>query len=675
MQIVLATSPHVRHAAVLQNEFRPDPSVMYTFAPVGLLSLSAVLRREMLIDPVLFDTNLQILTGSIPLDLEFYRSAASRICEHEPDVLGFMTECDSYHHVLQIMAAVNARRPQCRCVLGGPHATAVARVTMERHDFVEAIVLGEGENTLPELVRAFSAGTDDPVPGALRRAATRRIVDGGPRPLAQTLDDLPIPAYDKYRAGPGEEIFVEAGRGCPFQCTFCSTAPFWQRRHRVKSPMRILAEVGVIRELYGTERVHFTHDLLTTDRRWVSELCHTLIGARVPVKWTCSARTDTVDRELLDLMAAAGCYAIYFGLESGSQRLLKEIKKNVPVPFSLDVLRQCRDAGIRPNAGFIAGLPTEDRTSLGDTFAAFQEALELGTRPTHVFGFCPFAASTMYGALDTLECDGHFLDIPIQPELDARNRQLIASDAALFGGYFRPRLELSPSRISGVDEFSNLVEPIAAPTLSLARALGGMLEVFDRWTDWIERHNDKTGVPAHRRYYGSPVSFARFVTGELEALRSADDPMLQLAKVLRMSLEVAVSWTSVPPTTMATHRSVEMPMVKTGVSLENALCRTAVLATMQVDYDVVPFLDASPHDLPSPVRKPTYLMWDLTEDRRIRLSQVDPFLYESLAQLEQGPQPVAALVLHWAERGEPLDYARMMHVLSEARAMRLVETV
>src|SRR5947208_2848707 len=102
MQIVLATSPHVRHAAVLQNDFRPDPSVMYSFAPVGLLSLAAMLRESGRNDPVLFDTNLAIVTGDIPLDDNLYRSAAERICEHKPEMLGFMTECDSYHHVLQI---------------------------------------------------------------------------------------------------------------------------------------------------------------------------------------------------------------------------------------------------------------------------------------------------------------------------------------------------------------------------------------------------------------------------------------------------------------------------------------------------------------------------------------------------------------------------------------------
>lgn len=675
MQIILATSPHVRHAAVLQNDFRPDPSVMYSFAPVGLLALSSVLRESGHTDPVLFDFNRAIVAGDIPLDSAFYRNAATRICEYEPDVLGFMTECDSYHHVLQVMEQVKYLRPDCRCVLGGPHASAVARQTMARRPFVDAIVLGEGEHTLGDLIAAFEAGEGRPVAGALRRGPTGEILDGGARPLATNLDDLPVPAYDLYPGTAEEEIFIEVGRGCPFKCSFCSTAPFWQRRHRVKSPPRILEEIRLVQRLYGSKRVHFTHDLLTTDKRWVAELCRTLINAGSPVKWTCSARTDTVDFDLLSLMAQAGCNAIYFGIESGSARVLKDIDKDVPIELSLAILQQCSDVGITPNAGFIVGFPTEDRQSLQDTFSAFERALAMGARPTHVFGFCPFAASSMYQHLDDLECDGHFLDIPITSAVDEANRALIASDRDLFGGYFRPRLNVSPSRLKGVDEFSNLIEPVAAPTLKLSRAIGGMLEVFDRWTAWIERRNTAAGTSPQRRYYGSPLNFSEFVVSELRAVTPQSDPMLQLAELMRTSLSLAAQWAEMPPTTMATHRSVDLPKLGQPVMLNDRLRLSAALATMRVDYDLVALLNVPPDQMIEPERKLTYLMWDLSDDGHVRLSQVDPLLFTALEQLQEGPKPVAELMLVCANSSQAVDYDRLMRVLTEAKNLRLVETL
>src|SRR5262245_11927679 len=638
MQLVLSTSPHVRHPAVLQNDFTIEQSVMYSFAPVGLLALSAVLRQTLSLQPVLFDLNQHIVQGDIRLDAGFYQHAAACICTHEPDVLGFMTECDSYHHVLQIMEQVKRRRPSCRCVLGGPHASAVAQRTMERKPFVDAIVIGEGERTLPDLVTAFAAGSEAPVPGAWRRVASG-VVDGGPRPLVATLDELPIPAYDMYKGSRDEEIFIEVGRGCPFQCTFCSTAPFWQRKHRVKSPKRILAEIDLVQQLFGSHRVHFTHDLLTTDRHWVGHLCEALVAAGTPVKWTCSARTDTVDVELFQTMAAAGCDAIYFGIESGSQRILSDIKKAVPIEQSLDVLRECRDAGIRPNAGFIIGFPTEDRDSLRETFDAYERALALSTRPTHIFGFCPFASSTMYPSLQHMGCNGHFLDIPMDPSLDAANRALIASDPELFGSYFRPNVDVGRTRLHGIDEFSSILEPMALPAHRLSQALGGMLEVFDRWTAWIERHNVATGASPYRRFYGTPLHLCEFVIEELRAVCGPDDPMLQLAEVIGTSFEMARKWSRLPPTTMATYRSLDMPHVDASVRLGDRLRLKTVIATKRIDYDLVPLLDATLKPASEPERTRTYLMWDLSDERQVRLSRIEPFLYMALEQLQEGPQP------------------------------------
>lgn len=646
---------------------------MYSFAPVGLLALSAVLRQDLRIEPVLFDLNQSIENGAIALNRRFHRNAAERICAHEPDVLGFMTECDSYHHVLAITEEVKHVRPSCRIVLGGPHATAVARQTIERCPYIDDIVLGEGEHSFRDLVSAHARDDDAPIPGVLGRRP-QAIRTGELRPLSQTLDDLPVPAYDLYRGSPEEEIFIEVGRGCPFQCTFCSTAPFWKRRHRVKSPGRILSEIRLVQSLFRSRRVHFTHDLLTTDRHWVTDLCNALIAAGVPVQWTCSARTDTVDRELLRLMAAAGCNAIYFGIESGSPRILREIRKDVPVSHSLDILKTCRETGIRPNVGFIVGFPTEDRESVQDTFSAFERALELGVRPTHIFGFCPFADASMYPHIGELECHRHFLDIPIDPELDEANRERIASDRDLFGSYFRPKAGEFGTLLYGIDEFSCLVEPVLLPALALSRAVGGMMRVYEKWVPWIERRNAAAGHAPSRRFYGSPLAFAEFVAEELRAIHPENHYLVELADVHRISLRLAKERPRVAPITMATHRSLDTPTVGKPVDLGDALRLTAVLATMRLDHDLTPLLEASPADAQEPEEKPAHLVWHLTENDRIQLVQVSAFLYAAIERLKTGPQQVAALMLEWTETSDQaLDYDRLIGALAQARELGIVE--
>jgi len=648
---------------------------MYSFAPVGLLALSAVLRKDLNIDPVLFDLNQNIVSGAIALDKNFYRNAAERICEQNPDVLGFMTECDSYHHVLQIAEQVKQLRPECRFVLGGPHASAVAKQTMERRAYVDAVVMGEGEHSFRDLISAYRKGSEQAPPGVLRRNRDGRVQDGGPRSLAPGLDDLPIPTYDLYRGSQEEEIFIEVGRGCPFQCTFCSTAPFWGRRHRVKSPERILKEIRLVQTLFQSRRVHFTHDLLTTDKHWVANLCNTLIAVGSPVKWTCSARTDTVDCGLLELMAAAGCNAIYFGIESGSERVLNEIQKNVPIRHSLEILHTCRETGITPNAGFIAGFPTEDKESLRDTFTAFEQSLRLGTKPTHIFGFCPFAQSSLYGRLGEIECHKHFLDIPIDGPLDSANREMIASEPELFGSYFRPVSKEFGTLLYGIDEFSCLVEPVLLPALELSRGWGGMLEVYEKWTAWIEKKNIGNGAQWNRRFYGTPLRFCEFVAEGLGSMFPADHYMVELAEVLRIGLEVAAKWPVAPPTSMATHRSLDVPKLGGQIELGDRLRLNAPVATIRLKHDLSTLLDVSPEQARPPEVKPTFFMWHRSRDNQIQLSQIDGFLHTALQSLQNGPQPVAALMMEWAEAdAQALDYDRLMKVLSEAKTLNILET-
>lgn len=679
MKVLLATSPHVRHPAVLQSDFAPDAMSMYTFAPVGLLSLAATLRAERPeIACELYDLNRRIRSGAVALGAGFYASVAQDLCERTPDVIGFMTECDSYHHLLQIAGEVKRIAPHTAVVMGGPHASAVARATMERCPDVDAVVIGEGEATFPELLDALASPPAGGVPGALMRAARPAdgILDGGARALLPKLDELAIPAYDLYEPDPGEEIFVEVGRGCPFQCSFCSTAPYWNRRHRVKSAERILEEIALVRELFGTTRAHFTHDLFTTHRRWVRSVCAALIDAGVPLRWTCSARTDTVDAELLALMARAGCDAIYFGIESGSERVLSEIRKDIPLARSFAVLEQCREVGITPNAGFIVGFPADDADSIRETFAAHERALRLGCRPTHLFAFCPFADSELYAHCGELACNGHFVDLPLGTETDLANRRLVARDRDLYGAYFRPQLgelvEGHPDALYAMDEFSPLAEAALVPTLALADLCGGTYEVFRRWVGWIEARNDARGAPGYRRGYGSPADFATFVLEQLASSEQASAAVLAAAQAVRLNLLVVERSLPQAGTTMATHRS--LVLAETGqanaVTLDTQISRGDVVASLALDYDVTSALAGElDGELP---QETTYLVWQARDDDAVRLLRVDRFIYETLEAVESGSVAAGDLVLQ--RFGGGIDAIELLDSLASAAREGLITT-
>jgi len=662
MRVTLATSPHVRHPAVLQGDFIQDPSVMYSFAPVGLLSIAAMLRRDRpTFHCELYDVNRRILAGVLPLDRGFYKAAAADLCAGGPDVIGFMTECDSYHHVLQIVEAVKEIRPSCAIVLGGPHASVVARETIERCKAVDVVVVGEGEISFPILLDALSSGSKVPVAGTMTRGCPDGVTDGGTRELIERLDDLPFPAYDLYHPDSGEEIFVEVGRGCPFKCEFCSTAPFWKRRHRVKSPERVLREIQLLCELFGTSRVHFTHDLFTTDRDWVGAVCETLIAAGVPVRWTCSARTDTVDSSLLSLMARAGCNAIYFGIESGSARILREIHKEIPLDQSFAIIEACHREQITPNVGFIVGFPTEDERSLRETLSTYERALRSRCRPAHIFGFCPFAGSSMYASLRDLRCGGHFVDLPLGLEVDLANRHRVMNDSTMYGAYFRPHL---PTVVPGVedavyalDEFSPLVEASLVPTLALSEQLGGMYEVFRAWLGWIHTYNDERQVPAYRRGYGTPVCFAQFVLEELTASTETSPSMISAARAVLTNLRVAQMVCRGASTTMASYRSLVLPEIAplSGIALSTQLSRGPILATLSLEYDPIPAL-LGQVDVEMPEEQ-AFIVWQVTADRDVRLLRVDQTIFDALEILAIEPTTVGELFLERLNRREALERA------------------
>src|SRR6476646_7529097 len=111
MKVQLVTSPHLRHPAILQSDFQVDQSVMNTFIPIGLLSLISSARLTLDVDPFLYDLNRRILDGTIRLGPHFYENAAAALCSKEPDLIGFMTESDSYHHVLQICMRIKELLP------------------------------------------------------------------------------------------------------------------------------------------------------------------------------------------------------------------------------------------------------------------------------------------------------------------------------------------------------------------------------------------------------------------------------------------------------------------------------------------------------------------------------------------------------------------------------------
>jgi radical SAM superfamily enzyme YgiQ (UPF0313 family) len=325
---------------------------------LGLLSLAAVAGAAGH-EVKIYDPKWRVRTGKLPYDQTIYSQVAEELLADEPDAIGFTTLGCSFLFTVGVGRELECRAPELPILLGGPHATMLARPILEAYSPFDVVVRHEAEQTLPMVLDRLPTKDFAEIPGITWRYATGlRETAGAPR--IDDLDSLPALDYDLY---PMDRLDlhlmrIEAGRGCPFACTFCSTATFFQRRYRLKSPHRLVSEMNAVRDRYAPAEFKLDHDLFTVNRRKIQEFCNAVAG--YGHRWRVSARVDCVDEELLEQMAAAGCVGLYFGVETGSRRMQKISAKRLHLDLVVPTLDVCERLGIEATASFITGYPEEE---------------------------------------------------------------------------------------------------------------------------------------------------------------------------------------------------------------------------------------------------------------------------------------------------------------------------
>jgi len=338
------------------------------YLPVSLLSLGAALeKRKFKVKIVDFEPLVR--QDKMALDKNFHAKAANIIMRENINILGFTTRCDTYPSVLNVARRCKEINPSCTIIFGGPQATILDKETLGEFKFVDIIVRGEGELTIVELMRRLKdkKGLNN-INGITYRGSDGRVIRNPDRALIKNLDSLPPLAYhllDGYENGKKVNSFdkkwttIEAGRGCPYNCVFCSTSLVLKRTYRMKSPERIVKEIETLKKKYGVMYFFFLHDHLLFDKKIIAEICNLLIEKNLDIYWNCSSRPDDISPELLKSMVQSGCFGIYLGVESGSQRIQRLIKKNIDVSKVLNIVRKCEKYNLLIGLSFIIGFPDE----------------------------------------------------------------------------------------------------------------------------------------------------------------------------------------------------------------------------------------------------------------------------------------------------------------------------
>lgn len=354
---------------------RPQDDI---FFPMGLIAVGTVLRK-MGVETEILDCDLQMRKHpELRESFSFFKNyLLERLHRSRADVFGITSLCSNFPLAVKISQALREEFPGVKIVLGGPQPSSLPLETLEHCPAVDAVVVGEAEVTVAELFASdWRAESLSKIDGLAYRDGGR-VVQNKPRALLDDLDVLPMPDFDlvdlrEYPDFDTALALIEAGRGCPFRCTFCSTAEMWSRKYRVKSPGRILAEMRRLNAEFGMTYFPLTHDNFTTSPKYVRKFCREFLETNTEgFTWSASARTDTVRPDDLEAMYRSGCRGLFFGVDSGSVTTQKGIDKNLDLEEYKFIIQEAVKRGIAAVASFIIGFPEE---SLDDINAT----LELG---------------------------------------------------------------------------------------------------------------------------------------------------------------------------------------------------------------------------------------------------------------------------------------------------------
>lgn len=361
---------------------------------LGILSLAAVARQKGF-PTVLTDASALSLTGA---------ELMKRVESEKPNVLGLSATTFSISHAAEFALCVKERLPDTIVIIGGPHVTAVPYETMERFPVFDIAVIGEGEQTIADLLENIDKETSlIDIPGIVLRYRGKLLTTER-RPFLKDLDLLPNPAWDllerfpehylpapfKVRRFPAASLVTS--RGCPNQCIFCDRSVFGNSCHAFSAEY-VVKMIRHLVERFGIREFSFEDDTFVTFKKRLRAICQGIIDLGIDISWTCLGRVNGVDSETLEMMRRAGCWQISFGIESGCQEILNAIHKNVTLEQIQKAVVLCRNAGILSKGFFIVGHPGETMDTLARTLNFI---LQLPLDDISVSMLTPFPGTEIY---------------------------------------------------------------------------------------------------------------------------------------------------------------------------------------------------------------------------------------------------------------------------------------
>ncbi len=307
------------------------------------------------------------------LDHPIWQEVLSKIDEYSPDLLGITTVFSAtLKSVENIAAMVKQHDKGIRIVVGGPHATLAADETL-KSEALDYLIRFEGEQTLLELVEGKHL-TDI---AGLSYKEGNNIVHNSEREFIENMNSLPFPnpALQLIPLDDMNETFgvIATSRGCPKRCIFCSSPRLWGSRIRYRSVSNVIEEIRERYHEYGVRKFYFSDDSFNLNKRYAKELLQAILDADLKIRFFCEANIGSFDRELMELMKKSGCIRLKLGMESGSGRILRLMKKGITVRQIRETCSLAKEIGIPYTLYVMIGMPTETLREMYQTLELAQQ--------------------------------------------------------------------------------------------------------------------------------------------------------------------------------------------------------------------------------------------------------------------------------------------------------------
>ncbi|MGB8234114.1 MAG: radical SAM protein, partial [Methanobacterium sp.] len=333
--------------------------------PLNLMYLASSLEKE--------DYKVKIVDDD--LEQKGYENVSKQAEKLNPQLIGVTATTSTIKSALKYLDLIKNVLPDSLTVIGGPHTTFMPYETLKDTENLDVVVIGEGEETMVDLTNLTTQNHEnmDDIKGIVYRDLKNvKLTTTQNRPLIKDLDKLPFPArhlvpFESYGVSQEQTGGIITSRGCVYNCNYCSSSLIMGKKFRSRSPINVVDEIEELIDKYHINDIGFMDDTFMLNKQRASDIADEIKARDLDLTFVASSRVDRVDKKLLKNLKSSGLRTIYYGVESGSQRVLDLMKKGITLKNVEDAVSMAKDVNLEVLTSFILGYPGETEEDMNTT--------------------------------------------------------------------------------------------------------------------------------------------------------------------------------------------------------------------------------------------------------------------------------------------------------------------